>query len=143
MEMNKIEAFNEEMRALTGWKKFRYVMAFICFIIMGIFVFDHLGFVAEDDNYYNGPIFSSTRLWIVNGVLGIVGGILFAPKNLLIAALSGLVSAAAITGATIFYLSWRDAIYIAEITIPLLTGLIGIGVYKSLKRNTDDDALMK
>jgi hypothetical protein len=138
MAANKIEKFDKEFKALTGWKKTRYIMAGVCFVAASIFVFDHLGFVDTDQSYKPDPIFSYQTLWIVNCVLGMIGGILFAPKKMLIVALSGLIAVASITGATLLYLSWRDSVYMIELIIPLLAGFTGLWLYNSLKRNSDD-----
>ncbi|NOQ71936.1 MAG: hypothetical protein GQ574_08040 [Crocinitomix sp.] len=140
MNENKILSFDKKFKALTGWKKFRYVMAIGGFVTTGVFAFLHLGFIEEDATYQTTPFLSHQNLWIVNGIIGLVCGVLFAPKKNIIAALSGLIAAAAITGVTLLYLLPRDTVYMAELVIPLLAGFIGLAVFKSLNRNSDDES---
>ena len=136
-EPNKKNTVDEQFKALSGWKKARYIIAGICFVCSGTFVFLHLGFVTDDTHYNHAPaqFLSRENLWITNLILGTVGGILFAYKRFLTAGLSGLIAGALITGSTLFYLSWRDTVYTAELVLPLATGLIGVAIYKSLYRN--------
>jgi phosphate/sulfate permease len=102
--------------------------------VAATFVMIHLGFMKDDISLTGRPKPFLTRenLWLVNASLGIVGGVLCGYKRFLIAILTGLLSSLAITLATLFYLSFRESIFMAEIIIPLLAGLIGVFLYQYL-----------
>lgn len=118
----------------SGLKKFRMGLGGVCFVAAATFVMIHLGFMKEDISFTGRPKPFLTRenLWLVNAGLGIVGGVLCGYKRPLFAILTGLLASLAITLATLFYLSFRDTVFMAEIIIPLLAGLIGVFLYQYL-----------
>ena len=118
----------------SGLKKFRMGLGGVCFVVAATFVMIHLGFMKEDISLTGRPKQFLTRenLWIVNACLGIVGGFLCGYKRPLFAILTGLLATLAITLATLFYLSFRDTVFMAEIVLPLLAGLIGVFLYQYL-----------
>jgi hypothetical protein len=118
----------------SGLKKFRMGLGGLCFVVAATFVMIHLGFMKDDISLTGRPKPFLTRenLWLVNASLGIVGGVLCGYKRFLFAVITGLVASLAITQATLLYLSYRDSIFMAEIIIPLLAGLIGVFLYQYL-----------
>lgn len=138
MESKNRLDLDKKLEEVSGWTKARYIIGGLCFICTATFVLIHLGFVQDDytPRYApQKPFLKREQLWLLNAILGAVGGILIDHKRFLISGLAGLIATLAITGSSILYLSWRETVYMAEIVLPLLTGLVGIAVYNTLKRN--------
>lgn len=140
-ESKKRLDLDKKLEEVSGWKKARYILGGLCFIAGGTFVLIHLGFVDTSTNHsYNyspKPFLSRQNIWLLNLGMGVFGGALLGYPRIIVGALSGLVSAAAITGATLLYLSWRESVFMAEIVLPMLTGLIGFVIYNSLNKNRE------
>ena len=114
----------------------------ISFICCCTFVLIHMGFVDTMTNHNPNPKQFLTRneLWLTNLILGGLGGLFLCPRTPILSITSGLLSATAITGTTIFYLDWRTSIMVVEIIIPLGLGIIpGVILYqKVMKRRKKD-----
>lgn len=126
---------DKKLAASSGWERFRLITGGLCFIVGATFVLIHLGFVKDSSvsiDFEPRPFLSRIELWLWNLSLGSLGGILLGHPKYLSGLVAGIIAAAVITGTTLFYLSWRDSIFMAEIIIPMLTGLIGIFVYRFL-----------
>ncbi len=131
------ESTDDKTEDLSNWVNFINILGGVCFIATSTFVFIHLGFIVEDSVPYGHspkPFLTRENLWIVNLCLGTVGGALWGYKKILIGAFSGLCAGAVITGATLLYLFWRDSVFMAELVVPLMTGFVGVGIYKYLKK---------
>ena len=127
--MNKVE---EAYLDLNNFEKFLVVLGAFFFLLTFALTFTQTGF--QLDRNAVTPIenvFTTTELWIVNISSGTIGGFLLRYKNHLIAAIGGALIAAGITGFTFLYLGFRESIYVAEIFLPLVIGVIpGFYAYK-------------
>lgn len=124
---------NTDFENLADTTKVRFFLATLFFVVIGAFTVAHLGFSGEQSRVAGEPFLTRENLWIINSILGLVGGFLFDYRRFIIGGISGLIAALAITGATLFYLSWRDSIYYAEVILPLMSGVVGMGVHSLLK----------
>lgn len=136
-EKKPLVTVDQDFKSYSGGKKARIIIGSVCFILAGVLVLFHLGFVRDSGsgNIAIKHFLNREELWYINLGLGLVGGILLAYKQALIAAVSGVLAAAAITGSALLYFGWRDTVYQFELLFPLMTGLLGIVLFKSLSRN--------
>jgi len=126
---------DEHYQNTSGWSKVKLILGGILIISAACLTLVNLGF--SDPMIHRQPrvyVLDWSVVWVVNITCGALGGALLVSKHYLKGAVAGVVSTACITGASLAYLSWREEVLIVEILIPLLTGLIGIGIYKRLTR---------
>ncbi len=109
----------------------------ILFIMAGTFTLIHLGFQLDDSAPdAMKPFLTTSELWTVNSILGVIGGVLMNYRRILISGLCGLVAAWGITGTTLLYLTWRESIIQLEIALPLLLGILpAIFLYMGLTKD--------
>ena len=119
-QVNPLDAYWKQLG--TG-RKIIVSIGTICFIAPAMLTIINLGFTIEHDAS-NGGFMTGTMLWIVNIILGMIGGLCLGPKKIAAGVLAGGVANAAITGITLLYVSWRDTLYSIEFIIPILLGLL-------------------
>jgi len=115
----------KRFNGLSGVRKTGVIIAFLALVFGMIVILDYLGFTISDVGSNNRMFsFSKQTIWIINIGIGIVGGILCAPKKLMAAIISGAVVGAGITGLTFLYTSWRSSLIPYELLIPFFVSLI-------------------
>ena len=137
---NKLD-LDKKLNESSGFSRFKLIIGGLSFVVIATFVMIHLGFIEDtaiNRDYQPKPFLTRTELWLINLGIGAFGGIVLTLPKFLIGLLAGIISAAAITGSTLLYLSWRENIYMAEIIIPLLTGVVGIFVYQFLTSKKEE-----
>ncbi len=88
---------------------------------------DHSAFAEE-------PFLNKTKLFLINAVLGLAGGLCFGKQQRPLMLFSSLIAAIGITGLGIFYLSWRDSVYTIELVLILAIGAVpGIFIFQKFK----------
>jgi len=123
-------------QASTG-RKFVLILAALCFGGIAMLTLNHLGFIFDGVSSNHEALLSKQMLWTINIGIGILGVILLAPKTIIPSIITGTITAIAITGSTILYLSLRENIYSLELIIPLLIGFfVGIKTYQITKKMT-------
>jgi len=132
----------------TPIEKALAVIGALCFITSCVLVITFSGFTTQPQHEVKVVIIPDLEaLWIVNAILGVIGGALINYKKFLAAIPSGLAAVLVMTDFTLFYISFRDSIMSFEILLPLfLAFLAGVGVYKILYRliyKKKDDEVLK
>jgi hypothetical protein len=132
----------------TKFEKFLAVIGALCFITSCVLVITYSGFSTQPQHEIKVVIIPNLEtLWIVNAILGTVGGGLINYKKFLAAIPAGLAAVLCMTDFTLFYISFRTSIITLEILLPLfLAFIIGVGVYKIFYRliyKKKDDEILK
>lgn len=111
------------------------IIGSLCFICCYVHTLLHLGFRNQDSNGKQWQFLSTQQLWMINGALGLLGGIFLNYKKPIISSISGFVTSLGITGFSLLYLSWRVQVEHLEAIIMLGIGIIpGVFLYKFLNR---------
>jgi hypothetical protein len=111
------------------------IIGSLCFICCYVHTLIHLGFRSQYGEHKQWEFLSTQQLWMINGALGLLGGILLNYKKPIISSISGLVTSLGITGFSLLYLSWRVQVEHVESIIMLGIGIVpGVFLYKILNR---------
>lgn len=117
---------------LSKGRKSAMIVGLLIFVTTGMLTVVNMGF-SPLHGTSNAGFMSESTMWIAHIFGGMIGGILFFPRKAIIAAISGGVTGAIITGITKFYVSFRDNLYSIEFIIPVLFGMvIGFFVFRFL-----------
>ncbi|MDP2386676.1 MAG: hypothetical protein Q8M29_09920 [Bacteroidota bacterium] len=112
------------------------IIGALSFICCYVFTLLHLGFRSQYGVHKQWQFLSTQQLWMINGALGLLGGIFLNYKKPIISGISGLVASIGITSFSLLYLSWREQVEHIESIIMLGIGIVpGVFLYKILNRD--------
>lgn len=149
MENTKQQTLTEKFYIQKSmFEKILFIIGGVCFIVACVFVIVYSGFTSEPQHEVKVVVIPDLEtLWIVNALLGIIGGGLINYKKFLAAVPAGFAASLFMTDFTLFYISFRSSIISYEILIPLFLGsLVGVFVYKLFYRfiyKKKDDEILK
>ena len=107
------------------------IIGALSFICCYVFTILHLGFRSQYSNGKHWEFLSNQQLWMINGALGLLGGIFLNYKKPIISSISGLFASLGITGFSLLYLSWRVQVEHIESIVMLGIGILpGAFLYK-------------
>jgi hypothetical protein len=111
------------------------IIGALSFICCYVFTMLHLGFRSQYGDHKQWQFLTAQQLWMINGALGLLGGILLNYKKPFISGISGLAASIGITGFSLLYLSWREQVAHIESIIMLGIGILpGVFLYKFLRK---------
>ncbi|MCE1165480.1 MAG: hypothetical protein LWX07_08785 [Bacteroidetes bacterium] len=106
------------------------IIGFLCFITTCVLAITYMGFFNDPNIKVKVVLIpDAATLWLVNAGFGIIGGALLQYSRLLTSIPAGLMTAMAITGTSLLYVSWRSSILNIELLIPLAIGAFVWGFF--------------
>lgn len=113
-----------------------FIIGGLCFITVCILTITYSGFTTHPQNEIKVVLIPNEKtLWIINSILGLLGGVLVDYRKFLASVPGGLITSLTITGFTLAYISFRETLISIEILLPLFVGaVIGALVYNLLLR---------
>jgi len=125
----------QKYKKLSNLEGVLIIIGSLCFICSYVFTLLHLGFRSQYGVHKQWEFLSTQQLWMINGALGLFGGIFLNYKRSIISGISGLFASLGITGFSLLYLSWRVQVEHVESIIMLGIGIVpGVFLYKILNR---------
>lgn len=121
----------QKYKKLSNLEGVLIIIGALGFICCYVFTMLHLDFRNQYGEHKQWEFLSTQQLWMINGALGLLGGILLNYKKPIISSISGLATSLGITAFSILYLSWRVQVEHIESIIMLGIGIIpGVFLYK-------------
>jgi hypothetical protein len=113
-----------------------FIIGALCFITVCVLTITYSGFTTQPVAEIKVVLIpDEITLWIINSILGIVGGVLIDYRKFLASVPGGLITSLTITGFTLAYISFRETLISIEILLPLFVGaVIGALAYNFLVR---------